>query len=378
MAPYFERVEHRLGIAPVPPEVFGENNRTILKGIEALGMAGVPLLRNAPGCKGHGHCIYGCTSGAKQSMERSYIPAALAAGARLYSHCKAVKLVRRGDHIIEVQAEFYRDRGVKANVRLTVRARRFIVACGTLQTPVLLAQNGIGRQSGQLGKNLSLHPAAKTVSIFDREIDGIKGVPQGLGTEDLHAEGLLFEGVFLPPSLLAASLILPPSQHREVMAAYKRLAIFGFLVSDRSRGRVVGLPDGRPLVLYTMDKRDRERFVKGLAVCARISFAAGATRVLLTTHSYPEMRSASEVDGFLRSRLRATDLEISAFHPLGTARMGVDPGASVVDAQLRVHDLENVYIMDGSIFPSSLGVNPQESIMAFATRLADHLHREIL
>ena len=378
LLPYFERVEKRLGVAPVAPDVFGENNRTILKGIEALGMTGVALVRNAPGCQGSGHCIYGCLSGAKQSMERSYLPAAFAAGARLYAQCKVTKIVRRGDRIVEIKGDFYRAKGVKAGVSLTVRAKLFIVACGTLHTPVLLDRNRLARESGQLGRNLSLHPAAKTVALFDREIGGIAGVPQGLGIEELHDEGLLFEGVFLPPSALSASLLLPRERHKEIMEAYKRLAVFGFLVSDTSRGRVVTLPTGGPLVLYSMNKKDTTTFVKGLSLCSRISFAAGAKKVFLTVHGLPELNHVGDVDRLSQRRVHPMDLEVAAFHPLGTARMGADPKHSVIDPQLRVHDLANLYIADGSIFPSSLGVNPQESIMAFATRLAAHLHSEIL
>lgn len=378
LRPYFERIETRLGIAPVPEPVFGVNNETILRGIQALGFTGEPLARNAPGCKGSGHCIYGCPIGAKQSMERSYIPAALAAGARLYAQCKVETLTRKGDRITEVKAQFYRVKGVKAPGTLTVRAKIVIVACGTLTTPLLLRHNRLGRESGQLGKNLSLHPATKTVGLFEREISGIQGVPQGLGMENFHEEGLLFEGVFLPPSALSANILLPPRQHRELMEAYRHIGIFGFLVSDTSRGEVHALPNQRPLIIYNMNRRDVAVFAKGLALCAEISFAAGAKRVLLTTHRLSQLDSPADIARFKAAKIRASDLEVSAFHPLGTARMGVDPRRSVIDEQLRVHDLANLYIADGSIFPSSLGVNPQESIMAFAARLADHLHKDVL
>lgn len=144
------------------------------------------------------------------------------------------------------------------------------------------------------------------------------------------------------------------------------------MVSDTSTGRVWNV-GGRPVMTYQLNHYDTERMVKGIGVLARIYFAAEAKRVMPSVHRFTDLARESNMETLQRSRIRAADVELMAFHPLGTCRMGADPRHSVVDGELRAHDVRDLWIVDGSVFPTSLGVNPQQTIMAFSLRAADRL-----
>ncbi len=175
----------------------------------------------------------------------------------------------------------------------------------------------------------------------------------------------MFEGIAGPPAYAALSLPLTGARHAAAMADYRHLAQFGLMVSDRSRGSVRLPRRGRgaqALIRYDILEEDVAKFRVGLARLEELFRAAGAREVYLPLPA-----------GVTPARARARDLKLLAFHPLGTARADADPARGVLDPDLRVHGVEGLYVADGSVMPSSLGVNPQITIMALATRLAYHL-----
>jgi choline dehydrogenase-like flavoprotein len=157
----------------------------------------------------------------------------------------------------------------------------------------------------------------------------------------------------------------------EVMAAYKRLATFGLMVQDTARGTVREGPNGSPLMTYDMNAHDLARMQKGVAKVCAIMLAAGAKRALPFVVGTPEVRNATELRALGERKLRPGDIEVTAYHPLGTARVGVDPRTSVLRPDHETHEVERLYVTDGSAVPSSLGVNPQMTIMAMALRAAE-------
>lgn len=361
LLPYFEKVEKNLHIGPVPPEFLGKNNEIVARGIAAKGWHGQPLVRNALDCRGLGVCIFGCPSGAKQSMDASYGPMAQALGVQLLSGYRVDRLEGKDGRITHASGEGFR-----------VKAQKFVLACGTLETPLLLKRSGLARQTQALGRNLSIHPTGKVVALFDEVVDGFKGVPQGFSLTDFEPQGLMFESVFFPPWLLATSLYKDPELHAQILRAYRHVSLFGFLVHDASRGRVVPGKDGKPLIFYSLGKREYELFVKGLQILCELYLAAGAKKIYPSLRQHVCIENEADIKKYMHTgNIKKSHLESAAFHPLGTCRMGPDPRHSVVDTNQRLHDAENVWIADGSIFPTSLGVNPQITIMAFATRCAE-------
>jgi choline dehydrogenase-like flavoprotein len=344
------RVEAALSVSEVAPELAGANAAVARRGAEALGWSHGYLRRNARGCVGSGVCAFGCPTSAKQHTGITYVPRAERAGASIHTGVTVRKIdVRDG-----------RVQGVRAD-RLDVRAPRVVVAAGTIHTPLLLAANGLGGHSGQLGRNLSIHPATAAFALMDEVVDMARGVPQSFYIDEFAGEGIVFEGVAGPPSYAAMALPLQGERHAAAMRSYRHLAQLGLMVSDSSRGHV-RMFAGRPLIRYELDERDLARFRTGLRHLHELLAAAGAREVYLPL---PE--------GVAPERARAKDLRLFAFHPLGTARADADACRGVVDSDLQLHGVEGLYVADGSVVPSALGVNPQVTIMALATRLAYHL-----
>jgi len=142
------------------------------------------------------------------------------------------------------------------------------------------------------------------------------------------------------------------------------------MLHDDAGGRVWSNPFGRePFMTYRMSKRDRARIPVLLKRMSEIFFAAGAEEVFLPIFGAPGV-GPDDLDAFPFETIKATKLESSSQHPLGTCHMGTSPSSSVVDPWCRTWDVPNVWVADGSVLPTSLGVNPQLTIMAMATRTA--------
>jgi len=375
LAPYFARVEATLGVAPAEAKYLGGVARMIARGCDALGYEHQPLKRNAPECDGQGVCCFGCPTDAKRSTNVSYVPMALKAGATLLTGLRVDRVMVDGGRAVGVVAHARLPGGERRTV--TVRARATVVSCGSLLTPLVLEASGIGTSSGQLGRNLSIHPALAVMALFEEKLDGGNAIPQGYAIEHFHDEGILFEGAFAPLDLAAASFTMIGPRFVELLEAYDRIACFGVMIEDVSRGRVRRGPGGRPLVTYSLVEHDVARLKRAVEILGRVYFAAGARTVIPLLHGFDELRSPAELDRLRHAKLRARDFELSAYHPLGTARMGRDPRKSVVGADHQVHDTPGCYVVDGSVVPSSPAVNPQVTIMTLATRAAGEIGRAL-
>ncbi len=366
MGPYFDRVEDVLGVERAKASLLGGNGRVLERGCKALGFTKHgPLKRNAPACDGQGVCCFGCPTDAKRSTNVSYIPLALKAGAELFPGAKVTRIL----------VEHGRASGVVAQTErhtLTVRARAVVVSCGAIYTPILLAKQRLGASSGWLGKNLSIHPAAGCLGEFDELIQCFNGIPQGYSIEDHLDEGILYEGSMIPLEMTMTMTQRIGPELVRLAESFDHVSGFGFVVEDTSRGSV-SEAFGQPLIKYWLGDGDIARIKRGIDVVARVYFAAGARTVHTPIHGFDVFRSPDDLVAFRRAKLRATDLDLSAYHPLGTARMGRDPATSVVDQHNQVHDTPGLYIVDGASVPGALGVNPQVTIMALATRAAEKI-----
>ena len=377
LRPFFERVEQALSVSEVTPELAGGNAAVARRGAERLGWSHGYLHRNARGCVGSGVCAFGCPTSAKQHTGITYIPRAEQAGARIVTGAHVERVLvepgatRRPAWRKTSSGKSFTQSGkqriatatgvsaqMESGVRLEVRAPTVIVAAGTIHTPLLLERSGIGGASGQLGHNLSLHPATAVFARMEETVDMAKGVPQSFYVDEFAEQGIVFEGVAGPPAYAAMSLPLTGARHAEAMADYPRLAQCGVMVSDSSRGSIHSM-GGRPLIRYDLTGPDLRRFRVGLARMRELFEAAGAREVYLPL---PE--------GVSPRQARLRDLKLMAFHPLGSARADARATHGVVNGELNVHGTRGVYVADGSVVPSSLGVNPQMTIMALATRLA--------
>jgi choline dehydrogenase-like flavoprotein len=258
---------------------------------------------------------------------------------------------------------------------IAVRARAVVVACGALHTPLLLARSGVA--SEHLGRHLTIHPVVAAWGLFDERVDARRAVPQGYVIDEHHDDGLLFQGAFAPLDVCGPLFTDVGPAWTRLIERFDHLACFGFMIEDDGEGRVRAGPGGRPLVTYSLTRADVARLRRGVTMLAEVYFAAGAREVLPAVRGFDRLGGARDVARLGRAPVVASDFDVTAYHPLGTCRMGRDPARSVIGPDHRVHGFEGLFVADGSAVPCSLGVNPQLTIMALADRAAEHVARSL-
>ncbi len=368
MEEFHAHVEKAIHVEEVPKEMRSIGTNLFAEGAAKIGLTVESMRRNTKGCNGCGRCNFGCPHGAKMSVDVSYLPRAVEKGAQIFSHCLVDKIVMDGTRAVGVRGRLLNKRGGAPGDRLTVHARRVVIAAGAWHTPLVLERSGLGNRE-VLGKNLTLHPAFRMLARFDQEVRGWEGALQSAYSRTLEPEGITYTGLFVPVGVLGATM---PGVGLELAQNAKKighLAMFGGLIHDLGGGTVHRGLGREPYVTYRMAARDRAVMPKLIRTMAEAFFAAGAREVFLPVLG---MRG---LDADALKQLRLEDLpgkrfECASQHPLGSAQMGSSPRRSVVDGDGRVWGTQGLYVVDGSVLPTSLGVNPQLSIMTVATRLA--------
>lgn len=383
----YSEAEKLMRVMPVDPEHMGRNGQLLMEGARAIGASGGPIPRNAGRCVQCSSCPKGCRLDAKRAMHVTYLPRAVAAGARVRARVEATRVLFEdgraagvecrvglegaaragngtpGEHAIADAA------GDRTGRPYEVRARAVVCAAGTFGTPELLLRSGFSNPAGLLGRNLHLHPAAWIGARFDEEVRGWEGVMQSYYVDEWAERGLLLEATFTPLAFGAQWLPGVGREHQERMLAYDRVASTGVHLSDRSVGRVGLASDGSLRITYRLTADEARTLTYGIARGAEMLFAAGAREVYPQVSGNPVIPRGRLAD-FEASPPRPDQLRLEAFHPMGTAAMGADPGASVTTPEGAVRGAEGLYIADASLLPTSPGVNPMMTVIAFAYRVA--------
>lgn len=371
LEPYFARVERRIHVAGQDPESIGLDNHLLKRGADAMGWRTVPNLRNQVHCPGSNNCAFGCPTGAKQSALVSYIPRALHFGARLISDVAVERILLDGKRAVGVAGRVVGADGSRGH-RVVVRAKLVVSACGAIQTPALLARSGVRSPSGRLGHNLSLHPNVKLSAVFDHAVRGWEGVHQAYQVREFEAEGLLFAAVNIPPSILAMTSHPRGAALGRFMADYDRTVVAGMLCEDTATGRVRTIA-GRAQAFYQLADFDAAKLVRGVALLSELLFAAGARRIMTPFAGVPELTGPDDTRALYARQIPKRAMEVVTVHMMGTAAMGRDRARAVTDSHGLVHDADRLMVCDASLFPTPIGVNPMETIMALATRAAAHV-----
>jgi choline dehydrogenase-like flavoprotein len=370
--PYFTRAESRLSVGLQDPETIGRDSELFKAGAQANGWNVIANRRNQLHCAGTNSCNSGCPTGAKRSMLVTSVPRALALGARLFADCRVDRIIRSERAAIGVTGHFTRPGG-RRGPKITVRARIVIVAGGAIQTPALLMRSGLRSASGQLGRNLSLHPNAVVTAFFDADVTGWQGVHQAFQVREFIEEGLLLTAVNLTPTMLAGILPAYGRELGELMANYNRIVTAGPLVQDTGTGRIRNVPGLGPQVFYQLTDRDAARAVRGVELTAEALFAAGARRVLLPFDGAPGVGSPGEMRRLLARPVPKRSIQLFSIHLMGTARMSEDPRRGVVGSFGEFHGVPGLFVADASLFPGPVGINPMETVIALAMRNAQRL-----
>jgi choline dehydrogenase-like flavoprotein len=376
MAPHFDRIEAFLGIEPTPTHVLGERNLAFKRGCDALGMSSEPCPRNAPGCKGSGECFTGCRNRGKASTDVSYVPAAIRAGARVYTSARVDKVTSEGRRATGVRGKLVHPGTGKDVYDFEVEAKVVVLAAGCMASPAILQRSKIGNENGRAGKHLRAHPGIAVLAVFPHEVHPWEGATQGYHSMQDLREGLKYEVLWSPPPIIATRFSGFGVDFKNQLATFDRAAPFDVIVDGYdSEGTVSARPfTTNPDIQYELGRRDVEKLHRGLCKLVDISFAAGACEVLPGLHgSAPVVRTQSDRDRLKKYAMKATDPVIAGNHVFSTTRMGSDPKTSVVDMDGRCHQTDNLYVADSGVIPASTAVNPMLAIMGLASRIADIL-----
>jgi len=386
MAPWFEKMEQRLGVAPwvMPPNA---NNDVIRNGCETLGYSWKVIPRNVRGCWNLGYCGMGCPTNAKQSMLVTTIPATLEKGGELLYLARAERLQIEGDQVTGLLCVAMDERCVAPNGRtIKVKARHYVLAGGGINSPGLLLRSKAPDPSGQLGKRTFLHLVNFSAGQFSEVINPFYGAPQSIYSDHFQwnagVTGPMSYKLEVPPlqPALASTLLggfgtqnalrMEQLPHTHMMLALMR---DGFH-PDSPGGSVELRGDGTPVLDYQVSAYAWDGLRRAYHSMAEIQFAAGAKSVL------PLHADADYVNTLAKARELIDELSLELYrtrlgsaHVMGGCAMGEEAKSAVTDSLGRHHQLRNLSVHDGSLFPTSIGANPQLSVYGLTAKLATAL-----
>ncbi len=379
LVPHWEQIEKRLNIVQMRLEQVNKNNMVTWRGAEKLGWKADLLHRNVKDCAHTGYCGLGCPIDAKQSMLVTMLPEAVKAGADLYANAWAEGVVKSGRRCKRVIARMRDPKTDKPNgITLTVEAKITVLAAGGINTPALLLRSSVDA-NGRTGMRTFLHPAVGVVGVHPERIDPFVGSPQYVHCDEFVERGpdkmgMLLEGA---PMFPMGSGSFVPSFGAEKQAMMDLLAYMsmtgvllhdGFDVRDPDEGAHVLLkPNGQPRVDYKWT----ERLIEGLRTATKnamlLQLAGGAKQVFSGHPLYA--RTPSEVESLIeKAPFGPCQVPVFVAHVMGGCAMGTNEKLTIVDSRsLRHHGFDDLFVIDGSVFPTSLTVNPQLSIYGLAS-----------
>jgi choline dehydrogenase-like flavoprotein len=374
LEPHYDAIAEFLGIAPTPDAVQGRRNLLFRDGCKALGYSSEPCPRNVVHCRGSGECFTGCRARAKQSMDISYVPAAIERGARVLTSLRVEEVLASGRRASGVAGRVVAPFGGAPGARVRVEAKAVVLAAGVVATPLLLQRSGnLANASGQVGEHLQFHPGTSVLGVFPDPVDPVFGATQGYQSLHFLRDGYKLETLWAPPGVLAVRMPGLGTAFQQALLDMRFASVFDAIMScRRSEGRV--RERGRslePAMRWRFHPDDAAVLGKAIWNMAEIFFAAGARKIMPGVAGLPdEIHSLADAEVLRRHVLRPSDIVVASTHVFGTTRMHGDPRRGVVDEDCKAHDLDNLYVVDTGVFPLSPAVNPMLTGMALARRSA--------
>lgn len=387
LAPHYDAIEERLHVKKVDEGALNQNNRKLFDGCKALGWHVETTRRNVFSCMQTGACGLGCPVNAKRSMLVTMVPDAIDLGARLVFRCRADKLVVEAGAVTSIHATLFDGAGARpSGKKASIQAKTVVLAGGAINSPALLLRSALD-ENGRVGLRTFLHPVVASAALYDDPIEAFYGAPQSAASHHFahrgDEPGFFMEAAPAYPMLSATATPGMGAAHADAIATLNRRAFHIALAIDGFHdalpgGRVKLRASGAPLVDYPIPDALWSLFRFAQARLAEIAFASGAREVLTLHEPAGVITSKSDLAKIDSLPWRPGSVGVFTAHQMGGCAMGDDKASAVVDSEtLRHHVVKNLHVIDGSVFPTSLGVNPQESIYGLshlmATRLASKL-----
>ena len=368
-----DRLERELYATVVPPDARGRINTLAMDGAEGMGFPSEYMTRYVRDCEGAGHCLQGCKKGRKQSTNLNYVPEVIERGGWVVSCAPVERVVMEGNRAVGVTGRFRDPATRREGSRFTVRARLgVLLAASVTQTPILMAKSGI--KSAALGTRFCAHPGTGIFGVYDDPVDQNIGATQGWTSSAFRVDtGIKLETLAIPAEMVAGRL---PGGGRELVRRfreYRHIAMWVVAVRAETMGTVKPGIFGGPVIRYGLDEPDMKRLRKGLATVARMHFAAGAKAIIPGIFGLPYQLGPDDVGKIDEAPLDPRAYIAILSHLFGGCPMHADPSRGVVDEHGKVHGVEALHVVDASAIPTTLGVNPQHTIMALASAWAERL-----
>jgi choline dehydrogenase-like flavoprotein len=390
MSPWFAAAERRLSIGPwlTPPN---ENNDLLRRGAMKLGISAAAISRNVKGCWNLGSCGLGCPTNAKQSMLVTTIPAALDRGATLLVQTRAERLeLANGKvqalHCVPVAA----DGSIVAGPATRISARHYVVAGGAINSPGLMLRSQLPDPHERLGRRTFLHPVVISAAIFDHKVEGWSGAPQTIYSDHFLDAGAIdgpigykLEAPPLYPLIFTSALAGFGPEHAAQLKNFPNMHALLALLRDgfheQSQGGRVGLRgDGSPLLDYPLTDFVMEGARRALLSMAELQFAAGARQVVVGHETAPPCGSWPEARAMIAALpMKPLATKVFSAHVMGGCAMAGDADRGVVRPDGVHWQIDNLSVHDGSLFPTSIGANPQLSIYGLVNKLASGLAKRL-
>jgi len=312
-------------------------------------------------CVGCGYCNIGCQFGKKLSMLDHILPEAQIrhqGKLRIIAGCEVLSFDKKGSRIVSLTAQFTNGR------KITVKGNTFISSAGAISSSILLIKSRLGIANA--GKNLAFNLGSQLTAAYPQTVNSFDGlqISHFLKTGDPR---YVMETWYNPPMFQSTAMPGWFDQHFRNMTDYGKMACTGILVGTSSNARVTpGGLLGRNID-YVPTEDDFNSLMDGLQVAGDIYFKGGVDRVMPNSFNYYEYKSAADMrDRFRKDIKSSRDISTGTGHPQGGNVMSNDASSGVVDAGFKVFGYDNLFVCDASVFPTSLGVNPQVTVMSLA------------
>jgi choline dehydrogenase-like flavoprotein len=392
LAPYFQQAETRLSISPwlVPPN---ENNDLLRRGAERLGIPASVIARNVKGCLNLGSCGMGCPTNAKQSMLVTTIPAALDAGAQMLVETRAQRLLIVNDQITGIECIAVKPNSAPVNTAqeaTKIIAKHYVLAAGAMNSPALLLRSKASDPYAHLGKRTFLHPVVAALAVMDQKVEGWSGAPQTIYSDHfLHTQaidgpiGYKLEAPPLHPVIFSSTAQGFGKAQADMFKQFPNTHVLLALMRDgfhaQSQGGVVSLrSDGSPSLDYPLNAYIMDGARRALLSMAEIQFAAGAKQVLpvhemaLPYTSWAQAKAAIEA-----LPMEPLLTKVVSAHVMGGCSLSGRETQGVTRPDGVHWQISNLSIHDGSLFPTSIGANPQLSIYGLVNKLTQALSQRL-
>lgn len=360
-------------IKKVDERLFTNNHILFMKAMKEMGLKYEIFERNTNNCEGCGRCNYGCPIDAKVVPHLTYLKNLSERGGSIIVRAKAKRIIHDEFFAKGVEGVFVDGRGEERGY-FEIKAKVVCVSCGAVNSPYLFLNSKLPRRQRGIGEMASFHPTFLMFATFGKRIDGFRGVPMAVYTEDLFDRGIVLETMFLP--ILSFGVPLPGigDELLSNLMKYRNVAMAIVQVRDTSLGRVrMGLMD-RPWIEYNLNEKDLEVMKEGVRLMAEGYLKAGADEVILPVRGDSIVKKKEDIDRILKNmRMERFSFFLYSAHPQGGCPMGADPARYAVRVNGELYSLRNCFVADSSLFPSPSGVNPMFSTMIFAKKVGENI-----